>query len=114
MKACPDHEAPAGLPPGVLAAPWRWPRSSRPGGLVRASRTAAICRLWRHLFPVRAAHSALADLLADIAPYVLRRAGRGTRHRRMPPAASRQSGWHGSHNAPCGGVPVAARAGSGR
>lgn len=116
MEACPVSRvtSAAGVTRRSADAPWRWHRQGRHSGLARAPRTAPLCRLWRLLFPARAARACLAEILANIAPYVLRRAGRGTRHARAPLRASRQSGWHGSLSAPCGSVPVAARAGSGR
>ncbi|WUR16014.1 hypothetical protein E7V67_013190 [[Empedobacter] haloabium] len=126
MKACPDRAAPvpppdgrhghsaAMRPPRPAFAPWRRCHANRPAGLLRAARTAAVCRLWCRLFPVTASAAVLADILANIAPCVLRRGGHGARRGRMPTAAAGRPDRGLAPGAPCGRVPVAARTGSGR
>lgn len=100
-------------PPGWPGAPWRARRADRQAGLTRASRTAPVCRLWRSLFPAAATLGQLADILANIAPSVLRRR-HGVRPGRGMPAASHTLAHDGMLGAACGRVPVATRAGSGR
>lgn len=100
-------------PPGWPGAPWRARRADRVAGLARAPRTAPVCRLWRRLFPAAATPVQLADLLANIAPSVLRRR-HGNRPGRGLPATSRTLARDDFLGAACGRVPVATRAGSGR
>ncbi|AVR96886.1 hypothetical protein C9I28_15340 [Pseudoduganella armeniaca] len=83
-------------------------------GLIRAPHTAPVCHLWRRLFPATASAAVLADILGNIAPYVLRRGSIGARPARELPATPGRPPRGLAPGAPCGGVPLAARAGSGR